>query len=194
MNEARELVATGQIRHLGDLCFRLGTPHETLKTWAKRYRHQCGLYELIGKLPRPSWYYSDYAVHVTRKSIRMFNASRRRLIAEGIGEWEAAHKAADDAVAKCRATARARRKARREDKHGPDAARFPWRVAEPSAAETEYVPVSSRAMIAIAARDHCFRSALRITAGQLSAKTTETATDTAAQTSEVAVSVPLVQP
>src|SRR5947207_9710751 len=56
MAEARALVAEDRIRHLGDLCLQLGAPHETLKTWAKRYRHQCGLYTLIGELPRPSFY------------------------------------------------------------------------------------------------------------------------------------------
>ena len=48
----RSLFQQGRVRHLGDLCLQLGVPHETLKTWAKRYRHQCGLYALIGELPR----------------------------------------------------------------------------------------------------------------------------------------------
>ena len=56
-------------------------PHETLKTWAKRYRHQCRLYALIGELPQPSGYYSN-AIHVTRQTICMFNALRGRLIAD----------------------------------------------------------------------------------------------------------------
>jgi hypothetical protein len=119
-SEAQELVEQGRVRHLGDLCLQLGVPHETVKTWAKRYRHQCGLYELIGELPRPGGYYSSYAVHVTRPVIRMFNASRRRLIADGVDELEATHEAADVAVAKFRTIARARRKVRREAKYGPD--------------------------------------------------------------------------
>jgi hypothetical protein len=109
---------------------QLGVPHETLKTWAKRYRHECDLYELIGELPRPNWYYAGYAVHITRPTIRMFNAVRHRLIASGMDEMEATHKAADDAVAKCRAIAQARRKVKREAKYGPDVDRFPCRITK----------------------------------------------------------------
>ena len=103
-----------------------------MKTWAKRYRHQCGLYALIGKLPRPGAYYSDCAIHITRPVIRMFNASQRRLIADGVDELEATHEAADAAVAKFRTIARARRKVRRETRYGPDA-HVPHRLTKPEA-------------------------------------------------------------
>ena len=119
--EAKKLVDQGCLRHLGDLCLQLGVPSETLQTWAVRYRDQCGLYDLIGDLPRPGGYYSGYAKHVTWPVIHAFNASRQRLIAEGVDELAATHKAADDAVAQFRTANRARRKARREAKFGPDA-------------------------------------------------------------------------
>jgi hypothetical protein len=124
LSEARALVARGRIRHVGDLALQLGVPFDTLKTWAKRYRHKQGLYELIGELPRPSWYYSGYAVHIRRATIQAFNAARQRLIADGMDELEATHKAADHAVAKFRAIARERRKKKREARYGPDPARF----------------------------------------------------------------------
>jgi len=139
--EAQELVKQGRVRHLGDLCLQLGLPHETLKTWAKRYRHQCGLYALIGELPRPAGYYSGYAVHITRPVIRMFNASRQRLIAEGFDDLTAAHQAADVAVAKFRTIARARRKVRREAKYGPDA-NIPHRLTK---AEAKRIALALRA-------------------------------------------------
>jgi hypothetical protein len=123
------------------LSLQLGVPHETLKTWAKRYRHQCGLYDLIGELPRPGGYYSGYAIHITRPVIRMFNVFRRKLIADGMDELEATHQAADDAVAKFRAMARARRKVRREAKYGPDA-KVPHRLTK---AEAKRIALSLRA-------------------------------------------------
>ena len=139
--EAQKLVEQGRVRHLGDLCLQLGVPHETLKTWAKRYRHQCGLYALIGELPRSGGYYSGYAAHITRPVIRMFNATRRRLIANGIDDLTATHQAADDAVAKFRTIARARRKARREAKYGPDAS-IPHRLTK---AEARRIALALRA-------------------------------------------------
>jgi hypothetical protein len=91
----------------------------------------CGLFELIGELPKPHWYYSDYAIHITRQTIRMLKTVRLRLIASGVAELEATQRTADEVVAKRRAIARERRKARREAKYGPDASRF--RHALPSA-------------------------------------------------------------
>jgi hypothetical protein len=139
--QAQELVEQGRVRHLGDLCLQLGVPHETLKTWAKRYRHQSGLYQLIGELPRPGGYYSGYAIHITRPVIRVFSATRRRLIAGGIDDLTATRQAADDAVAKFRTIARARRKVRREVKYGPDA-HVPHRLTK---AEARWIALALRA-------------------------------------------------
>ena len=139
--EAQRLVEQGRVRHLGDLCLQLGVPHETLKTWAKRYRHQCGLYALIGELPRPGGYYSGYAVHITRPVIRMFKPSRHRLLADGVDALTATHRAADDAVAKFRTMARARRKVRREARYGPDA-NIPHRLTK---AEAKRIALALRA-------------------------------------------------
>jgi hypothetical protein len=68
---------------------------------------------------------------ITRQTIRMFKTVRLRLIASGVADLEATQRAADEVVAKRRAIARERRKARREAKYGPDASRF--RHALPSA-------------------------------------------------------------
>jgi hypothetical protein len=86
-----------------------------------RYRDTSGLYDLIGDLPRPRAYYSGWAKHVNRPVIDTFNALRQRLIADGMEELAATHRAADAAVAEARTANRARRKARREAKFGPDA-------------------------------------------------------------------------
>ena len=43
-------------------------------------------------LPRPGGYYSGYAHHIMRATIRMFKASRQGLIADGMDELEATHK------------------------------------------------------------------------------------------------------
>lgn len=63
-------------------------------------------------------------------TIHMFNVARRNLIADGMDELEATHKAADDAVAEFRGIAQARRRVRREAKHGPDTARFTWGITK----------------------------------------------------------------
>jgi hypothetical protein len=66
---------------------------------------------------------------ISGKKSRHGSSSRTHL-ARGVDELEATHKAADDVVAKFRAIARSRRKARREAKLGPDANRFPCRITK----------------------------------------------------------------
>jgi hypothetical protein len=60
----------------------------------------------------------------------MFKTVRLRLIASGVAELEATQRAADEVVAKRRAIARERRKARREAKYGSDASPFRQRITK----------------------------------------------------------------
>ena len=109
LEKVRCAVASGSVRHVGDLLYQIGATFETASRWLR----DCPAYaELTEGVPVPKSHRRRYLWDLNTRAIRRY----RELLGTGLSMHDASDRAAEETYAKNTE----RRRARRVERFGPD--------------------------------------------------------------------------